>query len=74
MAGLEALQRRYQLTPAELRVAALIAEGCSPREIAAAVGISVLTVRAHLRSLYEKTGARRQTALARLVWEGKTPK
>lgn len=60
---------RYGLTPAERRVAVLIAAGHSPREIAAQLGISFHTVRAHLRSTYAKTGVNRQTALARLLWE-----
>jgi DNA-binding CsgD family transcriptional regulator len=60
---------RYGLTPAERRVAVLIGAGHSPREIAAQLGISFHTVRAHLRSTYAKTGVKRQTALARLLWE-----
>jgi DNA-binding CsgD family transcriptional regulator len=64
------LRERYQLTAAEVRVAALIATGHSPRDIAAQIGISFYTVRAHLRSIFDKTGVRRQNALARLLWEG----
>ena len=60
---------RYGLTPAERRVAALIAAAHAPREIAVRLGISFYTVRAHLRSIYAKTGVNRQTALARLLWE-----
>ncbi|HYD46763.1 MAG TPA: helix-turn-helix transcriptional regulator [Terriglobales bacterium] len=65
----EALRRRYGLSRAELRVALGIAQGQSPREIAAEQFVSVYTVRAHLRSIFGKTGVKRQSALARLVWQ-----
>jgi DNA-binding CsgD family transcriptional regulator len=44
------------LTPAEIRVALLIAAGRSSREAAAEVYISVKTVEFHLKSIYSKFG------------------
>lgn len=54
----------FLLTPREADVAALLATGCSSRETARALHIRIGTVRTHLKSLFEKTGARSQTALA----------
>jgi DNA-binding CsgD family transcriptional regulator len=54
----------FLLTPREADVAALLATGCSSREAARALHIRIGTVRTHLKSLFEKTGARSQIALA----------
>ena len=54
----------FLLTPREADVAALLAAGCSSREAAGALHIGIGTVRTHLKSLFEKTGARSQTTLA----------
>lgn len=54
----------FLLTPRETDVAALLAAGRSSREAARALHIRIGTVRTHLKSLFEKTGARSQTALA----------
>ena len=47
------------LTPAEERVATLVAEGCSNKEVAAALFMSVRTVETHLGKIYSKLGIRR---------------
>ena len=67
---LERLRGSLGLTDAECVVAALIAEAQSVPEIAARLDVSVNTVRTHLHRVYAKTGARRQTALARLLLTG----
>jgi DNA-binding CsgD family transcriptional regulator len=54
----------FLLTPREADVAALLAAGCNSREAARTLHIRIGTVRTHLKSLFEKTGARSQTALA----------
>ncbi len=54
----------FLLTPREAEVAALLAAGRSSREAAKAMHIGIGTVRTHLKSLFDKTGARSQTALA----------
>jgi DNA-binding NarL/FixJ family response regulator len=56
-----------RLTPAETRVAALVAEGMKNREIGQALFMSVATVEAHLTRIYRKLDIRSRTELARLV-------
>ncbi|MFW6049846.1 MAG: helix-turn-helix transcriptional regulator [Myxococcota bacterium] len=65
------LQRAHGLTRAEARVAVRIGEGKAVPDIAEELGISVQTVRTHLKRAYAKTGARRQAELARLVLAGR---
>ena len=57
----------YGLTPAEARVAAGLAEGLSPAEIADRHGVSTGTLRNQLKAVFSKTGTRRQAELVRLV-------
>lgn len=61
------LQQLFDLTPAEARVAALIAAGAGVAEAASATGIGANTVKTHLARVFAKTGARRQSELAALV-------
>jgi DNA-binding CsgD family transcriptional regulator len=63
----EALRAIAALTATEARVAALVGAGPSAPEIAATLGVSVSTVRTHLRRVFDKTGARSQVELARLI-------
>jgi len=53
------------LTPAEERVAALVAEGRTNREVAAVLFVSDNTVEFHLSHIYRKLGVRSRTELAR---------
>ncbi|HZP72978.1 MAG TPA: AAA family ATPase [Gaiellaceae bacterium] len=53
------------LTPAEQRVAALVAEGRTKKEVAAALFLSVHTVDSTLRRVYAKLGVRSRAELAR---------
>ncbi|MEX2613624.1 MAG: AAA family ATPase [Gaiellaceae bacterium] len=53
------------LTPAEERIAALVAEGKTNREVAAALFLSERTVEGHLSRVYGKLGVRSRTELAR---------
>ena len=57
--------REEGLTPAELRVAALVAEGRTNREVAAALFVTERTVASHLSHVYAKLGVRSRTELAR---------
>jgi DNA-binding CsgD family transcriptional regulator len=52
------------LTPTERRVAELVAQGHSNREVADLLFLSVKTVAAHLTSAYAKLGVRSRTELA----------
>ena len=55
------------LTPAEERVAALVAEGKTNREVAAALFLSDRTVEGHLSRIFGKLGVRHRTELARAL-------
>jgi DNA-binding CsgD family transcriptional regulator len=57
--------REDGLTPAERRVAALVAEGRTNREVAAALFVTERTVASHLSHVYAKLGLRSRTELAR---------
>jgi DNA-binding CsgD family transcriptional regulator len=59
--------RRYNLTPAEARVALAIAEVGGIPEVAKALGVGANTVRTHLQRIFSKTDIRRQADLVRLV-------
>jgi DNA-binding NarL/FixJ family response regulator len=54
-----------RLTPMEARVAELAAEGCSNREIAERLFVSVRTVESHLSATYRKLGIRSRAQLPR---------
>ena len=55
------------LTAAESRVAVLLAEGKTVREVASETGCTVSTIRTHVRHIFDKHGIRRQVDLVRLV-------
>jgi ATP/maltotriose-dependent transcriptional regulator MalT len=55
------------LTPHELRVCRLAAQGMTNREVAAALFVSSKTVEHHLRNAFRKLGIRRRTELARVM-------
>jgi DNA-binding CsgD family transcriptional regulator len=56
-----------ELTATELRVARLVAEGRSNKEVAAALVVSLRTVEDHLSRIYQKLGVRSRTQLAALI-------
>jgi DNA-binding CsgD family transcriptional regulator len=55
------------LTPAEARIAKLVAEGRTNREVAAALFLSERTVEGHLSRVFGKLGVRSRTELARVL-------
>jgi DNA-binding CsgD family transcriptional regulator/PAS domain-containing protein len=57
----------FGLTPAECRIATLLAEGLSLKQIAQVQGTQHDTVRKQLRSIYQKTATNRQPELIRLL-------
>jgi DNA-binding CsgD family transcriptional regulator len=57
----------FSLTDREADVACLLGEGLALTEVAAHLGVEVVTARAHLRSIFDKTGARRQAELVALL-------
>ena len=63
----ESLRDLFGLTTAETRVALALSEGLSPAEAAERLKVSGNTVRVHLARIFDKTGTRRQSELARLM-------
>ena len=55
---------RWQLTPAEARIADLVAEGRTNKEVAAELFVTLKTVETSLTRIYRKLGVRSRTALA----------
>lgn len=60
---------RFDLTEAQARLAIFLSEGGTIGEYAATMGLSVETVRSHLKSVFAKTGVKRQAELAILMHE-----
>jgi DNA-binding CsgD family transcriptional regulator len=61
------IAKSYNLTPTELRVLLAVVEVGGVPEAADVLGVAQSTVKTHLKRLYEKTGAKRQADLAKLV-------
>jgi DNA-binding CsgD family transcriptional regulator len=62
--------RAFGLTPGQLSVARLIADGKTYKETATQLDLSVATVRNHLHTAYRKLSVRNKTALAKLLSHG----
>ena len=67
------LRSAYRLTPAETRVVFELFDGFSPADIARRSKLSIATVRSQIASVREKTGARNQTDLIRLLAAAQSP-
>lgn len=59
------LQRCFEFTPAECRVAMMLASGRAPARIARELAVARSTVKSQARSIYFKAGVERQ---AELIW------
>jgi DNA-binding CsgD family transcriptional regulator len=57
----------FGLTPAEARLAAIIAEGRNPERAAEELKIAKATARNHLKAIFAKTATRRQSELVALL-------
>jgi DNA-binding CsgD family transcriptional regulator len=68
--SLERLRRIYGFTRAESEVASRLAGGMRLAEIAEDLGVTLYTVRAHLKRLFAKTGTHRQAELIRVLLSG----
>jgi DNA-binding CsgD family transcriptional regulator len=66
----ELLARLYGLTEREAAVAACLLQGQSPNAAAAALAMTMNTVRTHIRHIFEKTGVERMSELMRLFLSG----
>ena len=58
------------LSPRELQVLRMVAQGMTSKEVAVSLGLSEQTVRSQLKSIFGKTGVNRQSALAALLRPG----
>lgn len=65
--NLRLLVESFGLTRAEARVAGLLAEGESPADIGLILGLSMGTIRTHLRMIASKLGATRQSEVVRML-------
>jgi DNA-binding CsgD family transcriptional regulator len=63
----EILQALFDLSPAEARVAAMIAEGHSVKTIAEQLSVQPNTIRVQLKAVFAKTGTGRQPELVSLL-------
>ena len=72
-ASTAAAKQLFNLTPAETALAMELANGLSLEEAAEALNIRRNTARAHLRSIFSKTGVRRQTELVRIILNSVAP-
>jgi DNA-binding CsgD family transcriptional regulator len=63
----EVIQKLFGLTPKEATLALRLAGGDSLQEASETLGISTNTARAHLRSIFAKTGVDRQAKLVRVL-------
>ncbi|MFQ6332927.1 helix-turn-helix transcriptional regulator [Methylophilus sp. 3sh_L] len=61
------LSAAFGLTPAECRIAILLAEGFAQKEIAQRLGLKHDTVRKQLQIIYQKTSTNQQSELIRLM-------
>lgn len=57
----------FNVTPAEARIVALIAQGMAVEDIGASLKVTAGTVRVHLRNIYRKLNVRRQSDLVSTV-------
>lgn len=60
--------RRYGLTPAEARLLDILCAGASMPQAAMQLGVARTTARTHLQRIFDKSGARRQSDLQRLIF------
>jgi len=63
----EYLQQGYGLKAAEIRLAEAVAKGMTPEDYATSADVQITTVRTQLRSIFQKTGTKRQSDLVRLM-------
>lgn len=65
------VRRNVELTPTELRVVQLVAQGLANRDIARIMKVSQRTIESHVSNMLGKTGLHNRTELARWALETK---
>ena len=60
-------QRLHDLTPAEAKLATIMVQGKNVSAAADELGVSTNTTKTHLKRIFHKTGARRQSELVQLL-------
>lgn len=63
----ELMKKTYGLTPAEIRLTEVIAEGLTVEDAAERIGVSSHTARSQLKSIYSKTNTNNRARLMRLI-------
>ena len=63
----QTLERLYDLTPAQARLLVALVDGRRLADYAEEAGVSINTVKSHMKQIFEKTGENRQTDLVRRV-------
>jgi len=63
---------RWSLTSAEVRVVQSLATGLRPSEMATSLGLSVHTIRTHLKRAMVKAGVHSQAALVARVYSSRS--
>jgi len=61
------LRTRFGLTPAEIRVAVILADGLTYAEIASRLAISTHTVHAHVKEIHQKLGVHSNGRAAAII-------
>ena len=64
---IDLLQRHFDLTPAEARLALHLVAGETLRSAEAKLGITYETARTHLKNIFNKTGTSRQAELVIVI-------
>jgi DNA-binding CsgD family transcriptional regulator len=70
---IEAVATQFKLTPSEVRVLFAVIEVGGAPQVASTFGISLDTVKTHLKRVFAKTGTNRQVDLVKLVAEYMSP-
>jgi PAS domain S-box-containing protein len=63
----EFLRHGYKLSESEIKLAEALSNGITPENFAIAANIQISTVRTQLRSIFYKTGSKRQSDVVRLL-------